>query len=97
MTRKHEVTLSVGGPDGVDCADLLAMLNDYVDGAAAPDVCRELEAHLKNCNPCKVVVDTMRKTIQLYRQDEPCALPPDFQARLHECLRRHWKHGNEKA
>jgi anti-sigma factor RsiW len=91
--KRRNVTLAIGGSKGATCGDLLALLNDYVDGAADPGLCRELEAHLKACNPCQMVVDTIRKTIRLYRQNEPCELPPEFRTRLHECLRNHWRKG----
>lgn len=91
MPRKRKATLALGGPKGASCGDLLALLSDYVDGDAEPGLCRDLEKHLKNCDPCKVVVDTIHKTIRLYRKNKPCDLPPEFQSRLHECLRKHWK------
>ncbi len=94
--HKHKAILTIGGPKGATCEELLAILSDYVDGTAVPCICHELESHLKDCNPCRVVVDTMRKTIQLYRENEPRELPPDFQARLHECLRTNWKKKADK-
>jgi hypothetical protein len=33
------------------------------------------------------VVDNIRKTITLYREDEPCELPPKFRDRLHAAIR----------
>ncbi len=42
------------------CDELLAMLNDYVDGDITPGVCADLQKHLAGCNPCQVVVDNMR-------------------------------------
>jgi anti-sigma factor RsiW len=75
----------------VNCEQLLAMLNEYVDGSATPGICQELEAHLKACNPCQVVVDNIRKTITLYRDGQPYELPVAFQQRLHTMLRERWR------
>ena len=91
MTKKRAKTKVVGGTHGASCDELLALLNQYVDGEADPAVCKEFEAHLANCNPCRVVVDNVRKTITLYRDDKPCELPTAFHKRLHACLRAHWK------
>ncbi len=91
MPKKRQTTHTLGGKHGATCDDLLALLNDYVDGKADPKVCEELKEHLATCNPCKVVVDNIRKTITLYRNDEPCEIPPAFRKRLHDCLRQHWK------
>lgn len=72
------------------CEDLLRMLNDYVDGDIDPAVCEGFESHLAACNPCQVVVDTIRKTIRLYQGDEAMELPLEFRTRLHKTLREKW-------
>ena len=91
MTKKRTKTHAIGGRHGATCGELLAILNDYVDGGVAPSVCKELEDHLAGCNPCRVVVDNVRKTITLYRNDVPCQLPAKFRDRLHTTLRNCWK------
>ena len=48
------------------CEELLALLNEYVDGSVDPAICETFEHHLKGCNPCQVVVDNIRQTITLY-------------------------------
>jgi hypothetical protein len=72
------------------CEELLKMLNEYVDDTVDPAICDEFEKHMAGCNPCQIVVDNIRKTITLYRNGQPCELPLEFQARLHEALRRKW-------
>jgi anti-sigma factor RsiW len=91
MTRKPNKTRTLGGRHGATCGELLALLNEYVDGEVDPAVCQELEAHLAQCNPCQVVVDNIRKTITLYRDTEPCELPLEFRSHLHAALRNCWK------
>jgi anti-sigma factor RsiW len=75
----------------MNCNQLLAQLNDYVDGDVAPGVCAELERHLAGCNPCQVVVDNIRQTITLYKAGQPYELPLQFRERLHQALRERWK------
>jgi hypothetical protein len=72
------------------CAELLATLNEYVDGAVDPALCEEFEKHMAGCNPCQVVVDNIRKTITLYREGQPYELPIAFRQRLHTALRQRW-------
>ena len=93
MTKKsaRTTTHAIGGKNGASCTEILALLNEYVDGGVDPAVCKEFESHLANCTPCRVVVDNVRKTITLYKRDELCELPTEFQARLHATLRTHWK------
>jgi anti-sigma factor RsiW len=73
------------------CEELLAMLNEYVDGTVDPVICEEFENHMAGCNPCQVVVDNIRKTITLYKGGQPYELPTEFRRTLHEELRRRWK------
>ena len=45
------------------CKSLLGSLSDYVDGTAQEEICRELEEHLSDCENCRIVVDTLKKTV----------------------------------
>ena len=72
------------------CEELLAMLNEYVDGGVDPGVCDQFEKHLAGCNPCQVVVDNIRQTITLYKDGQPYELPLPFRERLHSALRAKW-------
>lgn len=78
------------------CQELLQQLSDYVDGTIDPVVCRDLEKHLAGCEPCEVVMDTLRKTITIYKAGQPVELPMEFRQKLHDCLRRRWKEKNAK-
>ena len=72
----------------MNCDELLAMLNEYVDGSVDPGVCAAFEKHLAGCNPCQVVVDNIRQTITLYKDGQPYQLPAAFQRKLHASLRQ---------
>lgn len=73
------------------CEDLLKALSDYIDGEIDPSICEEFEKHLKNCEPCKIVVDTVRKTILLYKGAEVYELPYELKERIHALIREKWK------
>ncbi len=65
------------------CKNLLGNLSEYIDGELQAELCAELEQHLQECDNCRVVVDTLRKTIELYRQTaSPSALPGSVRERL---------------
>jgi hypothetical protein len=72
------------------CADLLAALNEYVDGTVDPAICEEFEKHMAGCNPCQVVVDNIRQTITLYKEGTPRTLPIKFRRQLHAVLKQRW-------
>jgi anti-sigma factor RsiW len=48
------------------CKQLLVSLSDYVDGDLNESICAEVEKHLAECTDCTVVVNTLRKAIELY-------------------------------
>jgi anti-sigma factor RsiW len=75
----------------MNCNELLAALNEYVDGTADPGLCEELRRHLTGCATCQVVVDNIRQTITLYRQGQPIELPAPCRDRLHAALRERWR------
>ena len=69
------------------CKSLLGLLSDYVDGTAKDEICRELERHLAGCENCRVVVDTLKKTVYLYQQsDIETDLPTGVRERLFKRL-----------
>jgi anti-sigma factor RsiW len=73
--------------DRAICRELLSQLSDYIDGELEAALCDELEAHLADCPNCRVMVDTVRKTITLYQTATPAELPPDVEARLYRVLK----------
>ena len=73
------------------CEELLAALNQYVDGELDPGICDPFQEHLKGCNPCQIVVDNIRQTIKLYKAEERFELPPTLHERLGRVLREQWK------
>lgn len=69
------------------CHDLLGSLSDYIDGAAGEQICSEIERHLAECENCRIVVDSLRKTVYLYKvTEESVAMPPEVRQRLFHCL-----------
>lgn len=65
------------------CQELLSSLSDYVDGDLNPELCAELERHLQGCERCRVVVDTLKKTVELYQETSAeVAVPTAVRERL---------------
>ncbi len=65
------------------CMDYIKQISDYIDGELPPEVCASLEAHFQECVNCRIVVDTMRKTIELYHcTSEEDVLPGTVHERL---------------
>lgn len=69
------------------CLDLLASLSDYVDGELPQGLCDEIEKHMSECENCRIVVDTLRKTVYLYRSASPVdSVPEAIRRRLYRRL-----------
>ena len=66
----------------ISCQNLLVELSDYLDGELDCALRQELEFHLKACPQCCVIVDTTRKTIEIFRDNQPYPMPEDAKARL---------------
>ena len=69
------------------CKELLSQVSEYVDGELEAALCAELEAHLADCPDCRVMVDTLRRTISLYHAQPAPDLPGDVQNRLFKVLK----------
>lgn len=69
-----------------NCQTLLEGISDYVDGIAKDELCRELERHFSTCENCRIVVDTMKKTIYLYQSTSKPDMPPMVRERLFKSL-----------
>lgn len=69
-----------------DCRHLLDDLSSYLDGEASAIVCAEIEQHLQECADCRVLVDTLRKTVYLYRSLPQPAMPHQLRSRLYKKL-----------
>lgn len=69
-----------------NCGHLLDELSIYLDGEASEALCAEIEQHLKGCHDCQVMVDTLAKTVYLYRTLPQPSLPEQVRERLFKKL-----------
>lgn len=73
--------------DHYNCQGLLGNLCDYVDGCLSEELCRDIEQHLSECEDCRIVVDTLHKTIFLYKKSaEEAGVPGEVRERLFRAL-----------
>ena len=62
---------------------MLGSLSDFLDGELESDICEQIERHLAECPDCKIVVDTLQKTVSLYHTvSEEDAVPEGVRMRL---------------
>lgn len=70
------------------CKDFLNELNDYLDDSTRPEVRQELQHHVNECPNCWVVLDTTKRTIQVFKGDEPQELSTEMHDRLMNAVQR---------
>ena len=70
------------------CKEFLTELNDYLDETGDIDLRRRIEAHITQCPNCFVILDTTKKTIQVYKGVQPQTMPDDVHARLLKAVER---------
>jgi anti-sigma factor RsiW len=70
----------------VKCKEFLQELTDYLDGKISESLRAELDEHLHWCHECHVVMNTTKKTIEIYRDNQIYELPEDLRTRLHQAI-----------
>jgi len=70
----------------VHCKEMLGTLSDYIDGELDPALCAEIERHMVECGDCRIMLDTLRQTVILYRTHGHQPVPEDVKARLYALL-----------
>ncbi len=73
-------------PEHKHCRTILDNLSLYLDGEASEALCAEIERHLAGCTDCRVVVDTLNRTISLYHALPKDELPDSLRKRLYKTL-----------
>ena len=68
------------------CTEFLQILDDVIDESIAAETRAEIEVHLRKCGHCEVVLNTTRKTIEIYRCHEIYELPVEVNERLHASI-----------
>jgi predicted anti-sigma-YlaC factor YlaD len=75
------------------CQEVLDQLSEYLDADSKAELVVEVNQHLGSCVHCRVEVDTLRRTILLYRREETVVLPTHLTLRLTEALERVYRDG----
>ena len=68
------------------CRRYIGTLSDYVDGELDDELCGEIEGHMETCENCRVVVNTLNKTVTLYHRLPSPEMPNAVKERLYKVL-----------
>jgi hypothetical protein len=64
------------------CRDFLQRLSYFLDEDAAARIPKWCQEHLEHCPSCACVLRTTRKTIEMYRHNDPPPIPPEIRKRI---------------
>lgn len=73
------------------CSKYIQEIADYIDGEIDTALCAQLEEHLKTCNNCRIMVDTLKQTVVLCREGKKEKLPPEIESKLNAALKKRWE------
>jgi predicted anti-sigma-YlaC factor YlaD len=76
----------------VNCKSIVKEISNYLEEALEPSLKSSIEKHLENCEDCRIVVDTTRKTVQIFCNSEPAPLPEDTRRRLRDAVFKQLSH-----
>ena len=72
----------------ITCRQFLRELNEFLDESVSEETKDHWRKHVDECPNCFVIVDTTRKTLQVFRGTEPQEIPADVKSRLMGALER---------
>ena len=68
------------------CKDAIAVLADFLEETLSSEAAGALEAHLRDCAPCRAYLNTYRKTRGLVARAGRTPMPPELKTRLRQFL-----------
>ena len=70
------------------CRDAISRLMDYIDGRLTASERRAVEAHLIVCVRCRELLESYRKTPEIFKRATSARLPRTAARRLHSALKK---------
>ena len=81
----------------LSCDQVLSELQDYLDDDLAAELRKQLDGHLAHCKTCKVIYDSLKRTLTLVTDSGSFELPPavsdKIQQRVMDRIKRDWPKG----
>jgi RNA polymerase sigma-70 factor (ECF subfamily) len=74
-------------PRQAGCRDVLMKCSRHLEGEIAPEVCAEMEAHLRSCDDCRGACDSLKRTLALCRAMPAPDIPVSIRGSVRDALR----------
>ncbi len=86
--------LSAAGA-GETCPDVVTLFSRYLEEEISPDLCAQMEQHIKDCAACRHVCDSLKYTLKLCAQSPTEDVPKDVQQSVHDAIQTFLKTGRQ--
>jgi anti-sigma factor RsiW len=67
---------------GLECQEVVELVNDYIEGALGSEDAKRFEAHLAACDACSTYIEQIRQTITITGRLTEEALEPHVRDEL---------------
>jgi predicted anti-sigma-YlaC factor YlaD len=68
------------------CREAIALMGDYLESLLNDEALAELEAHFRDCAPCRAYFNTYRRTRDVAGSEGRVEMPPEMKERLRAFL-----------
>jgi anti-sigma factor RsiW len=91
MAQQHPSPRRKSGKAKLTCAQVTALIRDYLAGELDPDLASTFEEHLRRCPDCVAFLNTYKQTVQSVQSLSYEEVPAEMQRRVRQFLRAKMK------
>jgi len=72
--------------DHSHCLSMFEKLSEYIDNELDVMTCRDIERHVEACVPCKICLETLKRTVKLCKKVDSIPIPESVSVKLRELI-----------
>ena len=72
----------------LSCKEIFSSLSLYLDKELDDSLCKEINRHMRKCEPCKAFLNTLRKTVKLCGKFKPEEITKIQKVELNKALEK---------
>ncbi len=76
------------------CQEVLDHLEDYLDEEAKAELRAQVDLHAGECPHCRIEIDSLKRTILIYKHEERVFLPQTLTDKLASALQEAYRSGS---
>lgn len=77
----------------LSCQEVLDHLADYLDDESKAELRAQVDLHAGHCRHCQIEIDTLKRTIMIYKSEERVFLPQTLSEKLSSALQQAYRSG----